>query len=86
MYVIVYYTTCTILQCHSKDECHVACVQSRAQGLMKQLSDLSEQLEQTYLERNTFDNLRQHEIGAIPKRMEVSPSVLLLREHAEAVQ
>ncbi|KAL8617506.1 hypothetical protein ACOMHN_064791 [Nucella lapillus] len=44
--------------------------QSRAQGLMKQRTDLSDQLEQTYLERNTFDNLRQHEIGAIPKRME----------------
>ena len=59
----------------SKVDCHVLCVQSRAQGLMKQLSDLTEQLEQTYLERNTFDNLRQHEIGAIPKRMEVSHCV-----------
>lgn len=44
--------------------------QSRAQGLIKQMTDISDQLEQTYLERNTFDNLRQHEIGAIPKRME----------------
>ncbi|KAK7108189.1 cell division cycle 5-like protein [Littorina saxatilis] len=44
--------------------------QSRAQGLMKQLTDVSDQLEQTCLEKNTFDNLRQHEIGAIPKRME----------------
>lgn len=44
--------------------------QSRAQGLMKQLSDVNEQLEQTHLENKTFDNLRQHEIGAIPKRME----------------
>lgn len=44
--------------------------QSRAQGLIKQMTDLSDQLEQTYLERNTFDNLRHHEIGAIPKRME----------------
>ena len=42
---------------------------------MKQLSDVSDQLEQTCLERNTFDNLRQHEIGAIPKRMEVSQTV-----------
>lgn len=44
--------------------------QSRAQGLMKQLNDLSDQLEQTYLEMKTFEGLRQHEIGAIPKRME----------------
>ncbi|KAL8617339.1 CDC5 cell division cycle 5-like protein [Nucella lapillus] len=44
--------------------------QSRAQRLMKKMTDLSDQLEQTYLERNTFDNLRQHEIGAIPKRTE----------------
>ncbi|PVD28210.1 hypothetical protein C0Q70_10797 [Pomacea canaliculata] len=44
--------------------------QSRAQGLMKQLNDLSDQLEQTYLELKTFEDLRQHEIGAIPKRME----------------
>ena len=66
---------CTIFNCvctfnnifpyHSK-------FQSRAQGLIKQLGDLNDQLEQTSLERNTFDNLRQHEIGAIPKRMEVS--------------
>ena len=47
--------------------------QSRAQGLMKQVQDLHEQLEQTYVECKTFENLRQHEIGAIPKRMEVSP-------------
>lgn len=39
---------------------------------MKQLNDLSDQLEQTYLELKTFEDLRQHEIGAIPKRMEVS--------------
>ena len=45
--------------------------QSRAQGLMKQVQDLHEQLEQTYVECTTFENLRQHEIGAIPKRMEV---------------
>nr|KAG5703308.1 hypothetical protein BaRGS_025550 [Batillaria attramentaria] len=45
-------------------------LESRAQGLMKQMTDLSDQLEQTYLEMKTFENLRQHEIGAIPKRME----------------
>ncbi|KAL8575347.1 hypothetical protein ACOMHN_048640 [Nucella lapillus] len=44
--------------------------QSRAQRLTKQMTDLSDQLEQTHLERNAFDNLRQHEIGAISRRME----------------
>ena len=45
--------------------------QSRAQGLVKQLHDIYEQIEQTHVEYQTFENLRQHEIGAIPKRMEV---------------
>ncbi|KAL5009999.1 hypothetical protein ScPMuIL_012304 [Solemya velum] len=44
--------------------------QSRAQGLMKQVQDTYEQLEQTFVEYKTFDTLRQHEIGAIPKRKE----------------
>ncbi|MEW8544170.1 MAG: hypothetical protein AB2693_11610 [Candidatus Thiodiazotropha sp.] len=43
---------------------------------MKQVQDLHEQLEQTYVECTTFENLRQHEIGAIPKRMEASDSIL----------
>ena len=50
-----------------------ACMlQSRAQGLMKQVQDMYEQVEQTYVEYKTFDHLRQHEVGAIPKRLEVS--------------
>ncbi|XP_060551869.1 cell division cycle 5-like protein [Ruditapes philippinarum] len=44
--------------------------QSRSQGLYKQVSELHEQLEHTYVELTTFENLRQHEVGAIPKRME----------------
>jgi len=47
-------------------------LQIRAQSLIKQLHDLFEQVEQTYVEMKTFDNLRQHEIGAVPKRLEVS--------------
>ena len=47
-------------------------LQSRAQGLMKQVQDMYEQVEQTYVEYKTFDHLRQHEVGAIPKRLEVS--------------
>ncbi|KAI0237412.1 Cell division cycle 5-like protein [Lamellibrachia satsuma] len=44
--------------------------QSRAQGLVKQVQDMYEQVEQTYVEYKTFDHLRQHEVGAIPKRLE----------------
>ncbi|XP_013391100.1 cell division cycle 5-like protein [Lingula anatina] len=44
--------------------------QSRAQALMKQLHDLTEQVEQTFIEKQTFSHLRQHEVGAIPKRLE----------------
>ena len=46
--------------------------QSRAQGLIKQLQDISEQIEQTQVECKTFEDLRKHEIGAIPKRLEVT--------------
>ena len=46
-------------------------LQSRSGGLLKQVQELNEQLEHTFVELTTFENLRQHEIGAIPKRMEV---------------
>lgn len=44
--------------------------QSRSQGLVKQLHNIQEQAEQTYVELKTFENLKQHETGAIPKRLE----------------
>ncbi|XP_005097398.1 cell division cycle 5-like protein [Aplysia californica] len=44
--------------------------QSRAQGLVKQLQEVTEQMEHTSVELSTFEHLRQHEIGAIPKRLE----------------
>jgi len=44
--------------------------QSRAQGLIKQFQELTEQIENTSVELSTFEHLRQHEIGAIPKRLE----------------
>ncbi|KAK2162342.1 hypothetical protein LSH36_100g06032 [Paralvinella palmiformis] len=44
--------------------------QSRSQGLVKQLHDIQEQSEQTFVELKTFENLKQHETGAIPKRLE----------------
>ena len=49
--------------------------QSRAQGLIKQFQELTEQIENTSVELSTFEHLRQHEIGAIPKRLEVSVRV-----------
>merc|ERR1712025_190953 len=44
--------------------------QSRAAGLIKQLNDAAEQLEQSRLEMTTFDQLRLNETNAIPRRME----------------
>jgi len=43
--------------------------QSRAAGLIKQLTDSVEQLEQSKLEFATFKQLREHETAAIPRRM-----------------
>merc|ERR1712083_950772 len=43
--------------------------QSRAAGLIKQLTDSVEQLEQSKLEFATFKQLREHETTAIPRRM-----------------
>lgn len=40
---------------------------------MKQFQDLSDQIEHTSVELKTFDHLRQHEIAAMPKRLEVGP-------------
>ncbi|KAG1677882.1 Cell division cycle 5-like protein [Nymphon striatum] len=45
--------------------------QSRAQGLIKQLQDVYEQLEQANLEETTFTSLRSHETIAIPKRIQL---------------
>lgn len=44
--------------------------QSRGQALIKQLQDIVEQVEQTYLELKTFETLRHHEGLAVPKRVE----------------
>ncbi|XP_041044483.1 cell division cycle 5-like protein [Carcharodon carcharias] len=44
--------------------------QSRATGLMKQLSDLWDQIEQAHLELCTFEELKKHEDIAIPRRQE----------------
>jgi hypothetical protein len=45
--------------------------QSRAMGLMKQLNDLWDQIEQAHLELRTFEELKKHEDSAIPRRLEV---------------
>jgi len=44
--------------------------QSRSQGLVKQMTDLNDQLEAANLEMATFTMLQQHETYAIPKRLE----------------
>lgn len=45
--------------------------QSRAMGLIKQLNDLWDQIEQAHLELRTFEELKKHEDAAIPRRLEV---------------
>ncbi|XP_030054620.1 cell division cycle 5-like protein [Microcaecilia unicolor] len=44
--------------------------QSRAMGLIKQLNDLWDQIEQANLELRTFEELKKHEDVAIPRRQE----------------
>lgn len=44
--------------------------QSRSQTLQKQLQEMHEQVEQTVVEMKTFENLREHEVIAVPKRVE----------------
>jgi pre-mRNA-splicing factor CDC5/CEF1 len=39
--------------------------------LITQLTEIYEQIEQTQIELKTFENLRDHELTAIPKRLEV---------------
>ena len=46
-------------------------LQSRAASLSKQLSDIHEQVEQSFVELNTFEGLRSQELQAIPKRTQV---------------
>ena len=43
--------------------------QSRAAGLIKQLNDAAEQLEQSRLEMVTFEQLKGNETNAIPRRL-----------------
>merc|ERR1719328_627006 len=43
--------------------------QSRAAGLIKQLNDAADQLEQSRLEMTTFKELRNNETNAIPRRL-----------------
>lgn len=47
-------------------------LQTRAQGLVKQLQDLQDQIEQAYMELSTFNFLKDQEDAAIPRRIEVS--------------
>jgi pre-mRNA-splicing factor CDC5/CEF1 len=61
--------------------------QSRAQTLSKQLQDIYELIEQTYVEMKTFENLREHEISAVPKRIEsLTEDVLRQTERERELQ
>ncbi|XP_065906645.1 cell division cycle 5-related protein-like [Dysidea avara] len=44
--------------------------QSRAASLNKQISDVHEQVEQCFVELNTFEGLRSQELQAIPRRIQ----------------
>ena len=46
-------------------------IQSRAASLSKQLTDIHEQVEQSFVELNTFEGLRSQELQAIPRRTQV---------------
>ncbi len=46
--------------------------QSRAMGLLKQLSELWDQVEQAHMELHTFQELKKQEDFAIPRRQEVN--------------
>ncbi len=61
--------------------------QSRAAGLIKQLTDAAEQLEQARLELDTFKQLKLSEEVAIPRRMEnISSDVEKQKEREKELQ
>ena len=45
--------------------------------MQKQLQEMHEQTEQTVVELKTFENLRDHEVVAVPKRVEVHLGISL---------
>jgi pre-mRNA-splicing factor CDC5/CEF1 len=55
---------------------YVLSFQSRAVGLIKQLSDVHEQVEQAYVEKRTFEELRNQETKSIPKRLQVYLNII----------
>lgn len=53
--------------------------QSRAMGLLKQLSELWDQVEQANVELHTFQELKKQEDHAIPRRKEVKNFTFSIR-------
>ena len=51
--------------------------QARGQALVKALTDVYDQIDQTQVEATTFDLLRQNELLAIPKRLEVIEQIFI---------
>ena len=61
--------------------------QSRGNALVKQLNELHDSLEQSSVELNTFTNLRDQELQAIPKRVETrKEEVTRLLERENSLQ
>lgn len=50
--------------------------------MQKQLQEMHEQIEQTVVEMKTFENLRQHEVIAVPKRVEVCNIISMIVAHS----
>ena len=47
-------------------------------GLIKQLSDVHDQVEQAYVEKRTFEELRNQEIRSIPNRLNVRSTAVFV--------
>lgn len=58
--------------------------QTRAQSLIKSIQDTSNQIESSYIELLTFEQIRQHEMNAIPKRVDSLTNDLKKQEEREA--
>lgn len=57
--------------------------QSRAQALVKQVTEINEQIEQTQIELKTFTSLKEHETVAIPRRLEALTEDVIRQQERE---
>lgn len=52
--------------------CGLSLFQTRSQGVIKQLQDMHDQIEQARMELSTFKFLKEQEEAAVPRRLHVS--------------